>query len=58
MFNYVMEKCRRRQISRGLRDSCSICGYNIGHLIENSVIYTVDKVFKVKDRKEYLKKRD
>ena len=53
-----MEKCRRRQISRGLKDSCSIYGYNIGHLIENSVIYTVDKIFKVKDRKEYLKKRD
>ena len=40
-----MEKCRKRQVSNGL----SFCGLKIGYLIEDSVIFIVDKVLQVKD---------
>lgn len=54
MYNYIMEKCRKRQVSDGL----SFCGLKIGHILEDSVIYIVDNVLQIKDNKDYLKKKE
>ena len=58
MYNYVMEKCRKRKISESFTYFGANLGKNIGLCIENSVIYITDEILCIKDNKDYLKKKE